>query len=463
MELRTSAALLLAAFCFTTASVALANDSSFGGSGADLTPLKETRIQMASEDIVLELVPDRAGEGGRPALAWRVQARYEFHNPTDETVSLQMGFPESRCSEGFECEGRGGEFRGLQTTVRGRRVAQRTGSVPPRSEWGENVGRVYLYDVVFKPKETVSVEHRYLYDRSGHVTGEFVYYLTKTGTLWNGPIGHAKFTVRTTARPWFVVAPPGYNAVKYVEEPRGQRAVTELVFEMRQFTPRHDLHLYLASVWESGLLSFDLRDDCPSLRDAPGPEDFESRDRETLARCAALPLAQHGAPLPPELAAFFYGPRELSQEERLYAASFTDGVEGKVLRTQPNPSYAPSLLTPEDQAYIRSAEQALAKLGPDPAGKTDGAAAPPPSGPSAQRVPAATGSAAPVPASTQPSSAPASSKHDGGASSLPRTSSRGCGGCRVTASSSARGGALGFALGLAAVGRWRRLRRRAAR
>ena len=362
---------LLECLLLLFATTARANDSSFGGNGADLVPLKETRIRMLSEDILLELVPDPLLREGAKTLAWRITARYQFHNPTRNAVALQMGFPESRCSEGEGCNGRGGEFRGLVTTVEGKQISQRVGKVAPKDEWGNMLSRVFLYDVAFRPDQKVDVEHRYVYDRSLHVTGEYLSYLTRTGKLWNGPIGRASFVVRMPLRPWFVVAPKTYRLASYRETrvPGDATPMTELRFEMVDFTPEEDLNLYFANVWVSGLLVFGLADRCPVLHDGEIRGDFDATDAETLERCAALPLALHGAPLEEKLSAFFYGPRELSEEERLYAAS-GEGAALQVIRLQPNPEYRAEFLSTGERQYVARAKEALAKVGTARTGAT---------------------------------------------------------------------------------------------
>lgn len=219
---------------------ALANDGSFGGSGASLAPLASTPIRMVREDIAMELT-------GRP-LAWSVTALYQFENPTDREVVVQMGYPETRCDpEEGDCSGQGGQFRGLSTRVRGRRVQHRVGRVSAESSWAMELDRVHLFDVTFAPRERVRVEHRYTYDRSfTAVLGENVHYLTRTGSLWNGPIGEARFTVRTPDPPWLVEHPRVFPLVSWDRAVRKGRGVTELVFEARNLRPTVDFDLLLA-------------------------------------------------------------------------------------------------------------------------------------------------------------------------------------------------------------------------
>lgn len=59
------------------------------------------------------------------------------------------------------------------------------------------------------------------YDRSNFVLGEYVHYVTMTGQLWNGPIGRARFVVRTPYRPWFLEFPSCFELISNREELEG--------------------------------------------------------------------------------------------------------------------------------------------------------------------------------------------------------------------------------------------------
>lgn len=233
------AAALLAALSLSTPS--FANDATFGGRGSDLIPLTETRVRMVSEDIVLELVPVRD--------AWQVLATYVFENPTDQVVRLRVGFPEERCDPNRDCSPNAGQFQDLSTMVRGEPVEATEGQVAPSSAWGDSIGRVYLYDLEFKPHERVTVVHSYSYDRSTGNDWWGTRYLTRTGTLWAGPIGHARFTVRLPSPALYVMYPREFRLSRFVEEARadGAGGRTELVFEASDYRPAHDFEVVFPS------------------------------------------------------------------------------------------------------------------------------------------------------------------------------------------------------------------------
>lgn len=231
--------LALAAALALVSPMIYANDATFGGRGSDLLPLQETRVRMASEDIRLELDPLQD--------AWRVTATYQFENPTDAAVKLQMGFPEELCPPDADCTPFRGAFRDLVTTARGVEVAQRTGTVKAREGWGEVIGTVWLYDLELRPRETVTVVHSYLYDRSSGVDWWGTRYLTRTGALWAGPIGHARFTVRLPGAVWYAMVPDAFQVTRFAEvaNPGGVGSHTEIVAEVRDWTPSRDFEIYL--------------------------------------------------------------------------------------------------------------------------------------------------------------------------------------------------------------------------
>src|SRR5688572_28702882 len=99
-----------------TPTPALTNDATFGGAGADLVPLAEQRVQLKSEDIRLT----------SKGYEWLIDATYVFYNP-GELVKVQVGFPEYRCEEGFDCNNVA--FSDLETTVDGVRVEHRQGQL----------------------------------------------------------------------------------------------------------------------------------------------------------------------------------------------------------------------------------------------------------------------------------------------------------------------------------------------
>ena len=337
---------LLAALLLCSA--AEANDSAFGGRGSELIPLKETRIQMTSEDIVMTL----------KGSTWHIDATYVFTNPTDKPVTLQMGFPEEHCGEEQECMQGAGIFKGLVTRVRGEAVKQTVGQVDRKHEWAPELGRVYLYTVRFKPKEVVTIHHAYHHPTNTGIDGIWIDYVTRTGSLWNGPIGKARFTVRTPTRPWRASWPETFTLRSYVERPTGKpgEGQTEFVFEMADWTPRVDFTLMLLSGMNGpnhGCPMYDTMMVDPKNLKAEIAGQLKELTAAQLRVCRNLPYARHG-----------YRFKDAKLNATFYAASksgagFAHGADPRSKERwtwqafQVNPHFKPSLLTPTEQRYIQ--------------------------------------------------------------------------------------------------------------
>ncbi len=320
---------VLAVVCLTLSAPqsASANDASFGGSGAALVPLKETRVKMLSEDIVL----DRT----RGDDQWHVKATYRFKNPTAKTVKLQIGFPEQHCDPEMDCFSEtSGVFHGLETRVRGQKVKLRKGKVGADKSWAPSLGHVHLFDVTFKGGEELEIVHTYSFDRTVGVGSEdIVFYVTRTGALWNGPIGRARFTVRLPYRPWASRPPKEYKLKHFEEKLESGKPVSTLVFEMTKWTPSEDFEVN----FDSGYLAI-ASYDCPAIpRVLEDASVLEGLNKEGLRRCRNLPYAKHG-----------YAFRSKDLREYFYGSPTTEDVTPFA----PNPNYSPKLMTAKEQRYV---------------------------------------------------------------------------------------------------------------
>ena len=228
-------------------SLAYANDFSFGGDAADLKPIKETRLKMASEAIVIKEKARR--KKAWTETYWAITATYTFANPTEEAIEATFGFPEKRCDETGDCAALGKErytFRDMKTSVDGKSVAMRVEEISPESEWSTELGRVHMFDVAVPAGGSIEVVHRYEMGQSGSSLGDdHLHYITKTGALWNGPIGKATFTITLRERPWGFSFPAEYELKEYATSQSGK--TTTLRFEMTDWTPEEDLWLVRSS------------------------------------------------------------------------------------------------------------------------------------------------------------------------------------------------------------------------
>jgi len=82
-------------FCVFLANTSIANTGVFYGSGNQVIPIKNDQIQLVREKVDIKLSVDQnSGRFGVPFIPWaNVTAKFYLKNTTNDTVTLQMGFP----------------------------------------------------------------------------------------------------------------------------------------------------------------------------------------------------------------------------------------------------------------------------------------------------------------------------------------------------------------------------------
>lgn len=357
------AASIAFAWLLVASSDARANDFSFGGVGADFVPRKETRIRMVSEDIVARV------EGN----VWYVDAKYIFENPTDETIELDMGFPESRCTGDTDCRIEV-PFRNMRTWVQGIFVDLHRGSAWLRKEFPE-LGNVWMYKATFGARERVEIRHKYQVNSSSTLlVGLEFGYVVRTGALWAGPVGHARFRFLMPPLARFVVPPKvGNPSLPHWTVVDGQ-VWTEVSVEFKDWTPTEDLWVAFnddlpEGTWES-FLSKDLPDLVPgcALNIYDALEDSDAQGEKALTAkwaaygidkiraCRQRLIASYGARFRSErLNEFFYG-----------RGGFVDRGP-PYLGFEPNARFSVGVMSPTDQVIYEAlvrAERVAPRIAP---------------------------------------------------------------------------------------------------
>lgn len=338
-----------------------ANDVAFGGAGADLVPITEGRVSMVAEDILIE----RVAKGGYKIMGdgyWRVRARYTFRNTESKAVTIQIGFPEPACPEDGDCSFAG--FDSLVTRVRGTEVPLRHGSLAEGHAWATHIDKAHLFDVTFTPGETVEIEHTYRHGLSEHINGgEDLTYITRTGALWAGPIGSARFRVRLPFRPWGVVLGDWAGALSgFTVSSDANGAQTELTFTRTEWEPSGDMRLAFGpgkpTLDSPALLAgcpapmdiFDAEVASDSLDSAALKQAVSGLSAEKLRQCRNAVFARHGRTFKDAaLNTFFYGGGAF----RLHEAGIMFGVTVYSVFAR-DPFYSNALLGPRDRAYAEA-------------------------------------------------------------------------------------------------------------
>ena len=380
-----------------------ANDAAMGGRGASVFPLKETRVRMAAEDIVMTRVPDRKtyqdADGkthAYDAWRWQVEATYTFENPTRADIPLQLGFPETHCdTTHHECTD-DGRFKQLRTWVRGHEVRHTVSEAKQVRPDIPAYDRVYLYDVTFKAQETLTIRHTYTYEGGASVEGVMIDYVTQTGSLWSGPIGLARFTVRVPFTPAYL----GFKAHQTLKSAgpalHQGRGVYEIIFEMKDWTPKEDFALMTIGLQSGHPGYWPLDQECPTIPEAlsgwreqqrQGPEDVRMGLRKTLPTerewaqafwapyaqnlrvCRNAPYAFWGytfkdkaleAKLYPKKDAMKIRPSSLPFMVQLEPEDDAQRAPWRVIThtLKPHASFDPALLSAEEIFYVKSAKLA---------------------------------------------------------------------------------------------------------
>ena len=243
-----------------TFGAAQANDSSFGGKGAMLLPIKNHNITMVDEHIVLEAVHVDSFEPDY----WKATCTFHFKNETSEPQKITMGFPFQRGYEHFGdsdeswkekkksfSEKRATELelpqaRNFTTKVRGVDVKPREIQIDePNSPYH----KAFVWDVEFAPGETIEVINTYEHDTSGSsMSDRQIHYVLLTGKNWKGgKIGRSQLEVRPKEE--FLLDFEDPDSV----QPKGARIESDgqykkIVWDLKDFTPKTDLYVNFYSI-----------------------------------------------------------------------------------------------------------------------------------------------------------------------------------------------------------------------
>ncbi len=241
-----------------TFGAAQANDSTFGGTGATLLPIKNTNISMMDEHIVIDGVPTSQGPMGH----WKTTCTLHFKNETKEKQTITMGFPFMRTMDIVtdlpeltpaqvkalppteRAPYLAPFIKSFTTKVRGAAVKSKEIDIKDKRS---PYGHAWVWDVTFEPGETVEVVNTYEHDNSGDVEGhDWIDYILLTGKNWkDGKIGRSLLEVRphTEFFPEVIEGIDGFDA-----KPGGARIVEDgafrkVIWDLKDFAPDSDLHV----------------------------------------------------------------------------------------------------------------------------------------------------------------------------------------------------------------------------
>jgi hypothetical protein len=230
--------------CLLLAAPAAANDASFMGDGATVFAIKEERITMERESIVIRHDP-----AAKLERRWVADCTFTFRNLTPRQVEVQVGFPDWKA----QGEVRGWAIRDFVATVEGKEVKATHKKIePPGPLRPQPLPRqvklayqaAYTWPVVFPPNGRVVIRNRYRF--GGHSSNgplaaclparraaeqpdlfwrlrlkggvdfadafcSSASYIVTSGRTWAGRIGEAEIAIQLPADAWphlFTPLPP---------------------------------------------------------------------------------------------------------------------------------------------------------------------------------------------------------------------------------------------------------------
>lgn len=179
----------------------LANTGVFLGAGSTVMPIKNDKIQMKEENVVITLsVPENSGAAGLPFVPTaNVEANFTFLNTTNAPQSLQLGFPfhEQFLSDKDEVL-KNLNFQ-VQSGIQKMSPKLKEGVVEKILDPTGEFKRVMVWSDTFAPNSLKTVKVSYKLPVSFGLfpaMGGFSYffpYITKTAYTWKQPLEKVVF------------------------------------------------------------------------------------------------------------------------------------------------------------------------------------------------------------------------------------------------------------------------------
>jgi len=163
--------------------------------GSNIEPGIQTKVQMAAERVVIELLRVKGkGKDGLPLA--NVTAAFQMRNPGEADESMPVRFPLTDPS-GFG-DGFGGhpEIENFVVKVDGKTVPFRIVTTPNPQGADQKPIKWAEFDVTFPKGKDTNVEVSYVLQSTGFMPYGTFKYILETGAGWDGPIGKAEFVLK---------------------------------------------------------------------------------------------------------------------------------------------------------------------------------------------------------------------------------------------------------------------------
>ncbi|MCL6510141.1 MAG: hypothetical protein K6U78_05595 [Anaerolineae bacterium] len=163
--------------------------------GSAIQPEGETRVRMAAERVVIEVLRVKGQRDANLPIA-NVTALFTMRNAGDVVERLVVRFPLTDPSGQGDGWGGQPEIEQVAVAVDNRRVPMRIITTPNPYDAARPPVKWAAFNVAFPPGRDVQITVEYILQSTGYPPYGRFKYILETGAGWDGPIGSAEFILK---------------------------------------------------------------------------------------------------------------------------------------------------------------------------------------------------------------------------------------------------------------------------
>lgn len=163
--------------------------------GSNIEPGQQTRVQMAAESVLIEVLNVK-GKGVSALPLAAVTARFTMRNAGDADETMTVRFPISDPSGMGDGYGEQPEIDNITVKVNGKLVPTHVITTPSPAGEKDPPIKWAAFDVTFPKGRDTKIEVGYILQSTGYMPYGAFKYILETGAGWDGPIGEGEITVK---------------------------------------------------------------------------------------------------------------------------------------------------------------------------------------------------------------------------------------------------------------------------
>ncbi len=163
--------------------------------GSNIEPGQQTRVQMAAESVLIEVLNVK-GKGVSALPLAAVTARFTMRNAGDADETMTVRFPISDPSGMGDGYGGQPEIDNITVKVNGKLVPTHIITTPNPAGEKDPPIKWAAFDVTFPKGRDTKIEVGYILQSTGYMPYGAFKYILETGAGWDGPIGEGEITVK---------------------------------------------------------------------------------------------------------------------------------------------------------------------------------------------------------------------------------------------------------------------------